>query len=369
MTHRPTAAQAMAGLLALACLGALGCDRHSPYRIGVVLNVDGIRSARLSAEDVNFRGGIDGHPLEVVAELNGGTDAGPALATAERLASDPTILAVVGHTNSGASLAASQIYNAHHILQIAPTSSSPLYSSAGPYSFRLVGSDEYQGRFIADQVLLRARRPRTALVYVNDDYGRPLHSILLDRLRAGGIVPVIVIPYVEAESSGVVEVVAALARARPDLLVWIGRSQQYAVIEASLAKALPTLDVIASDGFGSSDDSIATPVHGRGSLKYVRLFDPNRQDTAYQRLQAQSVRGGWGEPSDQAVLAYDAVSLIAAALRRVGPHREAIRTWMAAVGRTDSAFAGLSGPIAFPRGGDRTPQYFLEPVLRLYPHP
>ncbi|HEY5440566.1 MAG TPA: ABC transporter substrate-binding protein, partial [Gemmatimonadaceae bacterium] len=102
---------------------AVGCDRAGPYRIGVVLDDDGFRAASLAAEQVNADGGINGHRLELRNIGGAGsTKARVALETAERLATDPNILAVVGHTNSSASLAASQVYNMRHVAQIAPTS-------------------------------------------------------------------------------------------------------------------------------------------------------------------------------------------------------------------------------------------------------
>ncbi|MEO8624992.1 MAG: hypothetical protein ABI625_28165, partial [bacterium] len=46
--------------LSTASVVATGCDREAPYRIGVVLDVDGVRGARLAAEQVNASGGFNG---------------------------------------------------------------------------------------------------------------------------------------------------------------------------------------------------------------------------------------------------------------------------------------------------------------------
>ena len=145
---------------------------------------------RSPTEEINARGGINGHPLELRSVGGAGSfKASVALHTATILATDPAVLAVIGHTNSSASLAASQVYNGRHVVQLAPTSTAPLYSDAGPYSFRLAGSDEHQGVFLANHVLALPGRPRTAVVFVNDDYGRPLHDIIVSRLRAGTLLP------------------------------------------------------------------------------------------------------------------------------------------------------------------------------------
>ena len=188
----------LATALVTAIVLAAACKEASSYRIGVVLDEDGARGAAFAAQAVNAAGGINGHPLEL--KMVGGmssTSARIALEAAEMIASDPKVLAVVGHTNSSASLAASQVYNAHRVLQIAPTSSTPFYSQAGRYSFRLVASDEFQGAFLAKQVIAQSPRPRTAVMFVNDDYGRALAAVLMRELHAAGSDPVYSAPYVE----------------------------------------------------------------------------------------------------------------------------------------------------------------------------
>src|SRR2546428_6664708 len=93
-----------------------GCSRDTPVRIAVVMGGDGTDGARLAAQTVNAAGGVRGRPLELVVVAGKiQTSARTALLAADSLANDPSILAVIGHSNSSASLAASQIYNAAHV--------------------------------------------------------------------------------------------------------------------------------------------------------------------------------------------------------------------------------------------------------------
>ena len=149
-----------------------------------------------------------------------------------------------------------------------------------------------------------------------------------------------------------------MTRARPTLLIWIGRAAQFGFIARDIRRALPALAVLASDGFGGpalAHDS----AHALDGVRYVRLVDYSRPDTALTRLVASYRDAGFGEITDQAVLAYDAVLLLAQAMRERGAEREAIRVWVASIGRFRPPFPGLSGPIAFPTGGDRAPLYVL----------
>ena len=358
----------MAAAVVVACAVLGGCSQPAPFTLGVVLNEDGLRGATLAMEEINGHGGINGHSLAFRSVGGAGsTKASVALETAAVLAADPEVLAVIGHTNSSASLAASQVYNAKHVVQIAPTTTAPLYSDAGPYSFRLTSSDVHQGVFLANHVLGLKPRPRSAVLFVNDDYGRPLHQITVARLLAGGVSLAYDAPYSVSErgadstEADNTDMVGALVRSHPDLLIWVGRSGDFMRVSPLLRKSLPALRVLATDGFSGSavtEDSL----HLLDGVSYIRLVDTRAAGESLRNLNARYQREGWGEPSDQAVLSYDAVLTLAEALRAAGPKREAIRLWLSRVGSDVPAIQGLSGPITFSPDGDRLPQYFLQTI-------
>jgi branched-chain amino acid transport system substrate-binding protein len=340
--------------LVAAAILLCACERSQELRIGVVLGVEGVKAAQLAVDDLNAAGGA---PISL-RSLSGayGSSAQIALQGAESLAADPHVLAVVGHTNSSASLSASQVYNARHVVQLAPTSTAPLYSQAGPYSFRMVGSDANQARFLVAQ-LPAAQAQRVALVYANDDYGRSLRQLTVEELAKRGVQPVFQGAYAEGETDGA-DIARAIAAAHPTILVWLGRFPFYAKARPALLTALPTLEVLASDGFGGS------PLGERsGTLEEVRYVRLVNVDTASAPLRALARRyaatGGVTTLSDQAVLTYDAVMLLGTGLRAVGADREAIRRWLDELGRKRPPYGGVTGPIRFTPEGDRDPTYTL----------
>jgi branched-chain amino acid transport system substrate-binding protein len=341
-----------------------GCGSPQPIRIGIVLDGDGERGATLAASDVNAAGGIRGRPLELrILRGLSSTSAKVALTAADSLANDPTILGVVGHTNSSASLAAAQVYNEHRLVQIAPTTTAPLFSEAGPYSFRLVASDSHQGTFLANIVLADSARPRTALAYVNDDYGRALHESFVRSLSAHGVTPVYEGPYSEADRFVDIEDIAhAITRSRPSLLVWLGRAPELRRLLPALRARLPNLRVLASDGFsgpGVRFDSSGAIV----GVRYVRFVDIGNPTPAERALRERFDRIWKGEEyTDQYLMAYQAVRLLAEAIRVEGDNREAIQRFLSQLGTKRPPFAGISGPIAFDANGDPSPSYHLAEV-------
>ena len=240
----------VAAMALTALLVAEGCRSRETVRFGIVVTDDAVVAAQLAASEINASGGIQGHPLElrVIAD-DSSTRASLSLAAAEELSRDETVIGVVGHSNSSASLSAAQIYNARHVAQIAPTSSAPLLRQVGPYTFRLVPSDVHQARFLADQVAAGPTAPRIALFFVNDDYGRALHEEFRALLEGAGVPVVYDAPYIHEEPLPDPAATARrMAQEGPDLLVWIGRAAQLRQLLPELRLAIPGIRILASDG-------------------------------------------------------------------------------------------------------------------------
>ncbi|WP_284352258.1 ABC transporter substrate-binding protein [Roseisolibacter agri] len=337
-------------LLLLLAATACGGESRGPT-IGIAVDSDGRIGAEYAAADVNATGGIGGDSLRLrLMPTRDATRAQMSIGIADSLAADASVVAVVGHSNSAASLAASQIYNERRLPHIAPNTTAPLFSAAGPYSFRLVPDDRRQAAFMAAEVA-RAGARRVAIAFVNDDYGRGLQGALRTDLARRGTAVVYETPYLERGDSGRVATVArAMAAARPDLLLWLGRPDQLDLMRRALAPLLPSLPVLASDGLDVS--RVYAQRDRYQSVRFVRFVDPEGPGEALAAFRTRFRAGTRREPTTDAVLSYDATMLLAAALRDGARTREEVRAWLAGVGTTRPAYQGISGPIAFDSAGD-----------------
>ncbi|HEV8631195.1 MAG TPA: ABC transporter substrate-binding protein [Thermoanaerobaculia bacterium] len=340
-----------------------GCRQPEPLAIGISVNPEGVAAARLAAAEINAAGGIDGRPLALHEAADGrATQAQPAIAAADAFVHDRSVLAVVGHGNSSASLAAAQIYNAAHLPQIAPTTTAARYTQAGPFSFRLVPSEQGQAVVLARRALAAGRSARLAVFYVNDDYGRGLHAGLDSELQRLGLDVVYEAPYLETVSPNQVDgPLAAVSRASPDLLFWLGRLPELLPMLAPLRAALPRLTILGSDGVEAAP--IYTDPRCRG-IGFVRFVDLEAADAGLVRFRQQLWQQRGYALTGSAVLTYDAVKLVTAALRDGARSREAVRAYLATVGRSRPPFRGLSGAIAFDEQGDVTRPYQLVTIGR-----
>ncbi|HUG28520.1 MAG TPA: hypothetical protein VMK53_09500, partial [Gemmatimonadales bacterium] len=119
----------------LVVLAFAACRPAPTVAVGAALSASFINAARLAIEEAWAEGGLPQLDTLLLREMTNA--AAPAIGMAEEFVALPGVVAVVGHSNSSASLAASQIYNDAEVVQIAPTSTAPRYSEAGPFSFRL----------------------------------------------------------------------------------------------------------------------------------------------------------------------------------------------------------------------------------------
>lgn len=353
-------APAAAALAAVMSLLAGACDAPPRPVIGVTSSASYVDAARMALLEAETGSGL---PVDTMLRPEASNRAGPALRAAEEFVNRPAMAAVVGHSNSAASLAASQLYNARRIVQIAPTASAVLYSEAGPFSFRLVPPDDRQGMFLAR--VLRDSLPadaRLALLYVNDDYGRGLRSAVLAARADLGNRRSIALDFPHTEglpTDSAIErhLVDALMAADPDAIVWLGRGFTLHALLPAIRASLGNVPVYGGDGVGSGR-RIRTRDGRWNGVRHVAFADLGT--TAAGRRFSTRYRERFGvEPGAAEALTYDAVSLVLTAVRegaRTGPQ---IRDYLMSLGRDRSPYAGVTGPIQFDERGDVQRSYHL----------
>ncbi len=363
MANRERPASLGAPLLALGLAFLTACEPAAPRRaLGAAAGESFLNAARLAVEDELALGPIPG--LDTVFLTEASNRSAPALAVAESLAAVPAMVAVVGHANSASSLVASQVYNRARIVQVAPTSTALTYSSAGPYSFRMVPPDDRQGPFLVQVV--RDRHPegaRVAIFYVNDDYGRGLRQSVLASIDTVRYPVVLTHPHAEeaVTDEDVRQGLEALAVARPDVLLWLARPQILSLFLPGLRAVLPELPIYGGDAvsraLAMSPDS--GPWHGVG---YTDFLDP-ASDPATRRF-VERFRARFGmEASGPEVLTYDAARVILQSFRDGVTTGDQLRVYLHTLGNQRPAFEGLAGPLTFDDVGDVERSY----VLRFMP--
>jgi branched-chain amino acid transport system substrate-binding protein len=121
-----------------------------------------LRGVAQAQDEVNRGGGINGNLLQVAIASD---DNDPSLAqqVATQFIKDPSILAVVGHNASNASIAAAPVYQQAGLVMISPSSTAQNLSGIGSYIFRTVLSHASFAQRLADYTIQTARKTNIAI--------------------------------------------------------------------------------------------------------------------------------------------------------------------------------------------------------------
>jgi branched-chain amino acid transport system substrate-binding protein len=116
-----------------------------------------LRGVAQAQDEVNRRGGINGNLLAVAIASD---DNNPSLAqqVATQFIQDPSILAVVGHNASNASIAAAPVYQQAGLVMISPSSTAQNLSGIGSYIFRTVPSNGSFAERLGNYAIQTARK-------------------------------------------------------------------------------------------------------------------------------------------------------------------------------------------------------------------
>ena len=155
--------------------------QSSPLKIAAVVPVDtkeksakemlrGIADAQTKFND---QGGAGGRLVQVIIG-NDGNDPERAKGIAQELASNPSILGVIGHNSSGASKAALAEYEQKNLVMISPTSTST--DLKGDNFFRTVPSDITNGQKLANYARARGINTITVFYNPNSSYSNSLQK-------------------------------------------------------------------------------------------------------------------------------------------------------------------------------------------------
>lgn len=132
--------------------------------IGGNLNVaqEILRGVAQKQQEINQNGGIDGKLVQVEI-ANDDNDPELAKQIATQFVKDDKILAVIGHNDSDASVAAAPIYQQGGLVMITPTSSANNLSEMGSYIFRATPSTRALADTLADYAVDSARKTNIAI--------------------------------------------------------------------------------------------------------------------------------------------------------------------------------------------------------------
>jgi branched-chain amino acid transport system substrate-binding protein len=245
-------------IISFTTLGLTGCDRiPDTIKIGVIHPMTGDRAAigqdlfngvKMAAEEINKAGfKINGKPVTIeliMGDDKGTVDAGKE--AAQKLV-DQDVVAVIGHYNSGISIATAPIYAAKNIPQLA-ISTNPKFTQLDlPTTFRTVGNDTLQASAIASFASSELGGSKYAVIASNSSYGKGLGDGIVAGLKKANKT-IVVNSTVAEKTVAFDELAAQIKQAGVETIVTSLSDFQAIALSESLAKVTYTnVNMIGGD--------------------------------------------------------------------------------------------------------------------------
>ncbi|MGC9348707.1 MAG: branched-chain amino acid ABC transporter substrate-binding protein [Anaerolineae bacterium] len=271
---------------------------------------------RLAAEQINRQGGLEGYRV-VVRPLDDESDSDVAVDQVAQIQDaidqGEEVLGVIGHLNSGQTLAAMELYAEMPLVVITPTASEQSLTERGYTNFfRVNANDAVQAAVDARFLVEHLEAQQVAILHNNTEYGQGLANSLAEELSARGANVVLQIEVEEGQSRYDTEV-GQIQSAAPDAIFYAGYEIEAPYLRAQLVRAGVTVPMLCSDGAFLA--ATIDEADGTAEGMYVSAFAPSPEAVSdeawFEAYQAVEYRN----PDTYSVNGYVAMQVLAEGVR------------------------------------------------------
>ncbi|MCK8114275.1 ABC transporter substrate-binding protein [Anaerosoma tenue] len=343
---KPTKVLALtaAFMLTVACLPVGGCAADGgsegdagaggagePYRIGAVLSLTGTyaglgipeqRAIDLEVERINAAGGVNGRELVVVYE-DDATDAAKAQAAAVRLIDEEGVLAIIGASGTGQTMAMRSDAERARVPIVSMAGGSVITADFSEWVFQTPWPNRIVIPFVLEE-MAAAGHTTIGLISDTGGYGVDGRDIVLATAADAGVT-IVADETFNAGDTDMTSQLTKIRAAEPDaVLIWaagkeaaiIARNARQLNMEQPLYGGSGIARQEFIDGAGEAAEGVRL---GTGKILVPEAFGEGTEAYAVATDFIERYEAAYGTPPDIfAGHAYDAIGLIADALERLG---------------------------------------------------
>lgn len=285
------------------------------------------------------------------------------VANAKRIVSDPAILAIVGHYNSGVQIPSSEVYHTSGLANVSPANTNPKVTTRGYLEVsRIVGRDDVQGVVGADFASSHGIKT-VFVIHDKTAYGQGIAEFFRKQALAKGI-KVLGFEGTE-EKANFDALLAPVLAGNPDLIYFGGMTFQASVLFKQARERGYEGMFFSDDGFDSSDATkIAgqTLLDGKGTY-YSTVSGPASVYPGTAKFIKDFKAKYNADPQPFAAQGYDCMAICLKAIENAAKAKKNAVPTRAEVAKAIRAlkdFKGITGTFTFDKIGDPTvSQYFV----------
>lgn len=309
-------------------------------------------AVKLAASEWNKKGGVLGKQIEIVS-FDDKNSSEEAASIAEKIASDNSISAVIGHFASGVCMAASPTYQEVGIVELSPSASHPDYTSEGDYIFRnqsLIDIEAAETLDIASKVFGASK---VAVLAVKTDWGTTTANILINDL-AGNYPDLEIVKYEEIVD-GTVDfspTVTALAASGADTIIVVGMYNTLAPFVTQYKDVKPDINIVGFSNAYSEQLIELAKEDAEGICLPASFVHTSSEENVVAFVKAYEEKYG-SIPSGLTAQAYDSLGIILTAIESgKSADRESIKNELYKI-----SYNGVLGKTKFNEKGDAMKAY------------
>jgi branched-chain amino acid transport system substrate-binding protein len=295
------------------------------------------RGAEMAADEINKAGGINGRQITILSEDDEGRPE-KAATVVTKLIDQDRVIALVGEVASGNTLAAAPKAQKSHVPMISPSSTNPAVTQVGDYISRVCFIDPFQGEVMA-KFAANTLKAKTAAIMLdfNSPYSRGLTEFFEKSFKKLGGKVVSTQSYTQGDRDYKGQL-TSIRSLNPDVIYVPGYYGEVGVI----AKQAKQLDIkaplLGGDGWDAPQlwELGGDALNGSFISNHYSVEDPS---PAIQKFVSDYKSRYNIIPDALAALGYDAMKVLADALKRAGTSegeklRDAINATQGFVGVT-----------------------------------
>lgn len=309
---------------------------------------------------IAMRGDVLGHPVELIPEDDGCSAEG-GQTSAQKIVSNPQIVAVIGTSCSGAGVPASSIISDAGYVMVSPSNTAPVLTDPATHEagyLRTAHNDKVQGAAMAQYAYNELGVTRAAAIHDGDPYTEGLASVFRDSfIELGG--EIVAFEAEAADATNVEPLLRTIASGEPEFIyypVFIPLGSLITKTARENVEELQDVILAAADGVQSPD--FLSAAGGAAEGMYVSGPDLGFENALYNDLLAMySETYGTDPLSVFHAHAFDATNMILDAIEQVAQQgadgtlligRQALRDALFAT----SGFQGVTGTLTCDEYGD-----------------
>lgn len=268
-----------------------------------------------AVEQINAEGGVLGKQIEIV-QVDDACEPKQGPVVANRIVNDE-IGYVIGHVCSGATIAATEIYDDEGIIMITPSATAPAVTEGKGYEtiFRTIGRDDQQGPAAAKMIAEQVKPKKVAVLHDKQSYGQGIASAVKEDLEKAGI-EVVLFEGINAGDSDYSAVITKLKGTGADFVYYGGYHPEMGLLLRQGAEQSLGIPFMGPEGVGNPDINAIAGEAVEGML--VTLPADFTQDASNEALVKAFKDKGRDPGGAFQMTAYSATKALVAGLEGVG---------------------------------------------------